>query len=704
MHRKLVLSGILFLGVSGMIAFISLARVARAAPAVTIIVDSAADDPDASGGTGACATVGGECTLRAAIETAQAQPGADVINFSADFIIDLTGSLPELVETDLTIDGTGHTVHVNGGGLVENVFRINGQGVAIKNLRIYGSGSGFANIWIREDGMDNEIANNLIGDDDPAPGGCGDSSGSQGGIYISSLNTGASGLLTAWIYGNTIECHTASASIGITILGSRSVFIGMDPDEIAGPAQQNIIRDNGVGIVVAGSEGFNFILNNHILENGTGIWIASSGLINVWANIIENNDNYGVEISASTGTNLVGCNPFEDNETAARNYIRGNGASGVYISGASSENNLISCNWIGVADDGLTAAPNDYGIYITDSDESNWVISNTLSGNTLDGLRIASSAGYHQIISNTIGLDPSGMHSLPNGQHGIGIVDDIGDNIIGANLIGSNTNFGVYISNSPATSLVDNMIGVAKDGLTPRGNGFDGVYVLNSEDTQFGSLFSPSPQIIANNGENGIFLENATSSQIYSTTYVLDNDSHGVYLFQTVGSYVSPQRVSGNGSAGIRVAGNSAINNLLLPQEIYGNHGLPIELAADGLEPNDPGDADTGPNGLLNYPEVTATNGTVVTGTATMGAVFVSVYEILTDPTLPGGGGYYHDVLPVDPAGNWSVDLEEYGLAYKPVAFAAHAGTPDLFMLSSSPLSPITRLGYSLYLPVVQKD
>lgn len=167
---------------------------------------------------------------------------------------------------------------------------------------------------------------------------------------------------------------------------------------------------------------------------------------------------------------------------------------------------------------------------------------------------------------------------------------------------------------------------------------------------------------------------------------------------------MTPQRVSGNGSAGIRVAGASAADNFLLPHQVYDNGGLPIELGANGLEPNDPGDADLGPNGLLNYPEVTITNGTVVTGTTTMGAVFVAVSEILTDPTLPGGGGYYHDVIPVDPAGNRSVDLDALGLAYKPVAFATLSGTPDLFTLTSSPLSPITQLGYSLYLPVIQKD
>jgi parallel beta-helix repeat protein len=448
----------------------------------------------------------------------------------------------------------------------------------------------------------------------------------------------------------------------------------MDPEENAGPAQRNVIRDSEEGIVVAASA-VSVILNNHILENTNGIRIVNSRLINVWANTIENNDNYGVDLSGGTGANFIGC------------------------------------NWIGVAADGLTAAPNDYGIYITEDAANTFVFSNTLSGNTLDGMRIVSSGGNHLILSNTIGLDPTGVYSLSNGQHGIGIVDDAGGNRIGSpftsnsgNLISSNTNFGLYISNSPTTTLEFNYIGVAKDGVTPRGNGLDGVYVLNSDDTQFGTLNFPGKQIIANSGENGINLENAERTQIVTSTYVLDNQSHGIYLFQTIGSYVTPQRVSGNGSAGIRVQGNSAVDNFLLPQQIYENGGLPIELGADGLEPNDPGDTDPGPNGQLNYPEVTSTNGSVVTGTATVGVYAVAVYEVLGDPTQPGGGGIFRDLTFADASGNWSVDLEPLGLAYKPVAFSAHSGGPGLFNITFSPLSPVTQLGYSLYLPVVQRD
>jgi hypothetical protein len=313
-------------------------------------------------------------------------------------------------------------------------------------------------------------------------------------------------------------------------------------------------------------------------------------------------------------------------------------------------------------------------------------------------------------MSNTIGLDHGGMVSVPNGQHGIGIFDDVGNNRIGVfalansgNIISSNSNYGILISNSPTTTLDLNKIGVAIDGVTPRGNGFDGLYVANTSGTQIGTEFFPGTQIIAHNGENGVFLENVQETQIVTNTRLLNNGSNGLSIFESAGNYLAPQLVSGNGSAGMRVSGNSSINNLLLPQQVFNNGGLPIELGADGLEPNDPGDADTGPNGRLNYPEVTATSDTAVTGTVSRDVYVVAVYEIIKDPTLPGGGGIYRGSTLADGFGNWSIDLETMGLANRPVAFSAHSGTPGNFTTNSSPLSPVTQLGYAVFLPTILK-
>lgn len=59
---------------------------------------------------------------------------------------------------------------------------------------------------------------------------------------------------------------------------------------------------------------------------------------------------------------------------------------------------------------------------------------------------------------------------------------------------------------------------------------------------------------------------------------------------------------------GITVSGGLSIRNRLTQNVIYNNSGLAIDLGADGVTVNDPGDVDTGPNDLLNYPAIDSIN------------------------------------------------------------------------------------------------
>ena len=66
---------------------------------------------------------------------------------------------------------------------------------------------------------------------------------------------------------------------------------------------------------------------------------------------------------------------------------------------------------------------------------------------------------------------------------------------------------------------------------------------------------------------------------------------------------VANNAIHGNGGAGVAVlsgAGNTISSNL-----IFDNGGLGIDLGNDGVTPNDVGDADAGPNSLLNSPTIT---------------------------------------------------------------------------------------------------
>ncbi len=79
------------------------------ASASNFTVNSLADTPDALLSDGLCADANGACTLRAAIGQANADASNDVIGFSVNGTLNLTGALPDLA-TNVTINGPGATL------------------------------------------------------------------------------------------------------------------------------------------------------------------------------------------------------------------------------------------------------------------------------------------------------------------------------------------------------------------------------------------------------------------------------------------------------------------------------------------------------------------------------------------------------------------------------------------------------------------
>jgi uncharacterized repeat protein (TIGR01451 family)/CSLREA domain-containing protein len=148
---------------AGVIAYL----LAASATAATFTVTSTGDAPDANTADGVCQTSGGACTLRAAIEQANASAGADVIGFqfcppgavgSCAATIQPTTPLPDLAG-NLTIDGftepasqpnsleigldVVHSVFINFESLPapsspdQAGLRITGDGVTLRGLVLY---------------------------------------------------------------------------------------------------------------------------------------------------------------------------------------------------------------------------------------------------------------------------------------------------------------------------------------------------------------------------------------------------------------------------------------------------------------------------------------------------------------------------------------------------------------------------------------
>jgi CSLREA domain-containing protein len=122
--------------------------------AATFTVNVATDEDDDNPGDGVCHTAGGQCTLRAAIEEADATVAQDVIAIGVTGPIVLLAGLPPITDNGLVITGSGQQVSLTAPG---SAFTIsNADGVQINDLVIDGADIGTIGI------LANNFADDLV--------------------------------------------------------------------------------------------------------------------------------------------------------------------------------------------------------------------------------------------------------------------------------------------------------------------------------------------------------------------------------------------------------------------------------------------------------------------------------------------------------------------------------------------------------------
>src|SRR5262245_56367808 len=106
---------------------------ANGAFAVTFTVDSTADAVDANPGDGACASAAGDCTLRAAIQEANAPPSAldRVVVPAGTYLITIPGVAEEMgatgdldIRDPIEIAGAGAGVTIIDGNQLDRVLQV----------------------------------------------------------------------------------------------------------------------------------------------------------------------------------------------------------------------------------------------------------------------------------------------------------------------------------------------------------------------------------------------------------------------------------------------------------------------------------------------------------------------------------------------------------------------------------------------------
>ncbi len=437
------------------------------------------------------------------------------------------------------------------------------------------------------------------------------------GLQLTAGNSSVRGLVVERFSGNGITLMTNGAN---TIAGN---YIGIDADGVTargngasgvdvnnvgnntvggtGAADRNVISGNGGdGVLIEGtSAGSNQISGNYVGVDAAGVMrVPNSG------------DGIGIEDAPS---NMIG-----GTTAGARNLLSGNNGAGIYIHGAGASGTVIRANYIGIDATGTASLHNRFGIHLYFSSGGHVVGGpaaddrNVISGNSQDGITFqfeSFGAGTlpDLVEGNFIGTNAAGNAAIPN-HYGISGLSARPATIRG-NVVSGNTLDGLAVT--LVDSVTSNFVGVQADGVSALGNGGNGVSINNNSRQSIGTTTTGEGNVIAFNGAAGVWLQ-------YS-----------------------------GGSTGrqISIRGNSIFSNGALGIDLA-TPGSPI--SPPGVTPNDPGDGDTGPNDLQNFPVLSvASSGGSTTVNGSLNSTANTTFDIdmyanpSCDPSGYGEGKTY---------------------------------------------------------------
>ena len=586
--NPLIIFAILFSVCAGMLAF---PRVGSSAPSATFVVDSNGDSSDAFPGNGTCATAASVCTLRAAIEEANALAGHDLISIGA-FTITPATPLPALTDASGTsIVGNNVTSFLDGNNLVTVGLNLESdnniiQGMLVWNFKDYG-----IRVWWSD--------NNLIGTNGDGVNDAAERNiilhNGKGIFLMGGINTVAGNYIGVFGSGTTASPNGTGIYVEGALDANCETVIGTDGNGTGDSAEGNLISGNT-------NEGI-LIHNSCVTVAGNIIGLNAAGTAAL-------PNTRGVVVDEYAPQTLIGTNSDGVSDALERNIISGNSDAGITASFGVSQVRIAG-NVIGLNPEGTAARGNGYGIHISDSSqitvgtnddgvrdasEGNVISGNTNAGILLDG----SSCTLNTVAGNKIGTNSSGSLAFPN-QAGVIITNGAHHNLVGndgdgtgtveeRNLIsGNQIGVGIDGADTSNNTVAGNWIGLGKTGNAALPNEF-GIYIDSAPNNLVGTNGdgvgdTRERNIISGNTKQGVLITNVPADgNVIAGNYIGLNPEGNAALKNGSGSsgygvYVQNAPNTLIGTDGDGVADSSQQN------VISGNHvGGVIILGKDSVE------------------------------------------------------------------------------------------------------------------------
>jgi len=457
--------------------------------AVTFVVNDTGDAVDVANTDGVCdsnlTTFGLQCTLRAAIQQANATAGADVINFALTGGTTITPAtvLPSITES-VIIDGTTQAGYTNA-----PLIEINGttatasDSLAVNGLNVLGSGSTVKALIINR----------------------------YSGAAILLSGTGGHSVFGNYLGTNVAGSAAQGNSVGVFVDSANNTIGAITTPAALG---RNVISGNtNTGVLIRGVSG-NTVLSNYIGTSATGVADLGNALSGV---LLDSG-----ATSTNIGTGVVG----------SGNVISGN-AGGIRLENASTQRNTIASNIIGLAANGNTVLPNDAaGIQVVAATLNTIGTTgngrNTISGNSGPGVSIDGGATGNSVQFNRIGTDAAGEFARPNTGPGV-IISNSATTTVASNTISGNGGSGVEITTFGGATATGNLIQSNNIGSLA-GNTGDGVTIGAgvANNTVGGSALG---NFITNNGAAGIRVAaTAGTGNRLSQNSITENGGQGIDL------------------------------------------------------------------------------------------------------------------------------------------------------------------------------